>query len=65
MTVEPFPIGEAMQRVAEARTANFAELMQLAGLDPARHLRFANWSGVDFSGSDLKGFDFTGARLIG
>jgi formylglycine-generating enzyme required for sulfatase activity len=44
---------------------DFASLIKLAGLDPARHLRYAEWSGVDFGGSDLAGFDFTGARLIG
>jgi formylglycine-generating enzyme required for sulfatase activity len=39
-------------------------LIKLAGLDPKRHLRFADWSGVTFRGCDLRGFDFTGARLI-
>jgi formylglycine-generating enzyme required for sulfatase activity len=63
------------QRVAEAPTDNFAELIRIAGLDPEKHLRFADWSGVDFGGCDLRGldlgdgklrrFDFTGARLIG
>jgi formylglycine-generating enzyme required for sulfatase activity len=60
----PFPIAEAIQRVADAKTGNFAALIALAGLDPKRHLRFADWSGIAFSGS-LEGCDFTGACLIG
>jgi formylglycine-generating enzyme required for sulfatase activity len=51
--------------VANAGTENFTELIELSGLDPKRHLRFADWSGVTFLGCDLRGFDFTGARLIG
>ena len=43
---------------------DFPALAKAAGLDPARHLRFADWSGIDFSGSDLRGFDFTGATLL-
>ncbi len=50
--------------IDEAATDNFVELISIAGLDPKKHLRFADWSGVDFGGSDLRGFDFTGARLI-
>lgn len=50
-------------RVA-ATTENFVKLLRAGGLDPAKHLRFANWSGADFRGCDLRGFDFTGARLI-
>ena len=51
--------------VENARTNNFKSLIQLSGLDPTKHLRFADWSGVDFSGCDLNGYDFTGARLHG
>jgi hypothetical protein len=53
------------QRVASAETDDFAELIKLAGLDPGKHLRFADWSDVNFAGCDLRGFDFTGARLNG
>jgi formylglycine-generating enzyme required for sulfatase activity len=56
---------EIAQRVAYAETNDFAELAQLAGLDPKKHLRFADWSGVNFASCDLRGFDFTGARLNG
>lgn len=50
--------------VAEAETDDFSELIKIAGLDPARDLRFFDWSGVDFSGADLSGYDFTGAILL-
>jgi formylglycine-generating enzyme required for sulfatase activity len=30
-----------------------------------RHLRYADWCGVDFAGSNLTGCDFTGALLVG
>jgi formylglycine-generating enzyme required for sulfatase activity len=48
---------------------SFSELVNLASksgaFNTSKHLRFADWSGVDFSRSDLNGFDFTGARLLG
>ena len=57
---------EARERLIDSfRTNDFKYLLQIAKLDPKKHLRFADWSDVDFSGSDLRGFDFTGARLIG
>jgi formylglycine-generating enzyme required for sulfatase activity len=56
---------DAAQRVASAETDDFAKLIKLAGLDPGKHLRFADWSEVNFAGCDLRGFDFTGARLNG
>jgi formylglycine-generating enzyme required for sulfatase activity len=66
---------EERERLVDvAPTDNFVDLIRIAGLDPEKHLRFADWSGVDFSGCDLRGldlgdgklrrFDFTGARLI-
>jgi len=53
------------REVIESATDDFADLLGLSGLDPAHHLRFADWSGVSFRGSDIRGFDFTGALLIG
>lgn len=53
------------QKVASLKDANFVELFRAAGLDPAKHARYADWSGIDFSGCDLGEFDFTGARLHG
>jgi formylglycine-generating enzyme required for sulfatase activity len=57
--------GEAARRVAGAATDDFAELIKLAGLDPRKHLRFADWSDLSLERCDLRGFDFTGARLNG
>lgn len=54
---------DAQERVRMAPTSDFVELVRISGLNPARHFRYANWSGVDFSGVDLGGFDFTGANL--
>lgn len=56
---------EIAQRVANAEMDDFAELIRLAGLDPKKHLRFADWSDLNFERCDLRGFDFTGARLNG
>jgi formylglycine-generating enzyme required for sulfatase activity len=58
-------VAERIRRVAAAQTGDFMELVRIAGLDPALHFRFADWSGVDFRGCNLRGFDFTGARLHG
>ena len=49
--------------VRKARTDDFRELLRIGNLDPARHLRFADWSGISFRDCDLTDFDFTGARL--
>lgn len=55
----------AMRDVAQAETENFSELIKIGGLDPTQHLRFADWTDLNFAGCDLRGFDFTGARLHG
>ena len=49
--------------IDQAPTDDFVKLIQISGLNPEKHLRFADWSDVDFGGCDLRGFDFTGARL--
>ena len=56
---------ERMQAVIDAPTEDFAELLAIAGLDPAKDLRYADWSDADFGEADLTGWDFTGARLDG
>jgi formylglycine-generating enzyme required for sulfatase activity len=56
---------ERARRVIEAETQDFNELIKLSGLDPKRHLRFADWSAVSFRNCDLRGFDMTAARLLG
>lgn len=49
--------------VVEAPTEDFAELLEIGGLDPTRDLRYADWSSSDFGEADVTGWDFTGARL--
>ena len=65
MTISDHDYERLSKRVKEAPGAAFSELLRLAELDPLKHLRFADWSGVDFGGDDLQGFDFTGADLKG
>ncbi len=55
----------AARKVAQAKSENFVELLRIGGLDPAQHLRFADWADLELAGCDLRGFDFTGARLAG
>src|SRR5262245_8109742 len=57
-------IGPA-RRLAAAETDRFAELCDLAGLDRANDLRFADLTGTKFDGDNLAGFDLTASRLIG
>lgn len=52
-------------KVLEAPTDRFTSLIELAGLDPARHLRNADLRNVDFFGCDLAGYDFRGASFSG
>ena len=63
MSLSREEIERRWQLVDEAPTDDFATLVEVAGLDPARHLRRADWTGVSFRGSDLRGFDFSAARL--
>jgi hypothetical protein len=39
---------DAERRVAEAVAEDFPTVLRIAELNPARDLRFANWSGIDF-----------------
>lgn len=56
-------LAKRARKIIEARTNKFSDLLRISELDPRKHLRFADWSGVDFTDDDLRGFDFTGARL--
>ncbi len=49
--------------ICSSKSCNFIALVQLAKLDPRRHFRHCNWSGVTFKNCDLSGFDFTGSNL--
>jgi hypothetical protein len=47
------------------KPASFAELVAVAGLDPARDFVGGSLREVDLRGEDLRGFDFSGADLTG
>jgi UDP-3-O-[3-hydroxymyristoyl] N-acetylglucosamine deacetylase len=54
---------EGLKNVIFASDGIFSNLVKLANLDPKTDFRFLNLSGVDFGGSDLREFNFTGANL--
>ena len=56
-------LDELQKKIAEADTTDFGDLIRLCPNGPQELLRFANWSGLSFEGADLRGFDFTCARL--
>lgn len=51
--------------VLDTESEEFAELVKVAGLDPAEAFVGASLKGVDFGEADLTGFDFSGADLSG
>ena len=57
-------ISTRMHAVAGADTDDFKDLLMLADLDPSKDLRFQDWSDISFENEDLKGLDFSGARLL-
>lgn len=54
---------ETFRKVLEADTSNFISLIEIAGLNPKRDLRYSDLSGVDFTDCDLRGCDLSGADL--
>lgn len=54
-----------MLEVVEAPTDNFNTLVEISGLNPKSSFRYADLRGVIFDDTDLRGFDFTGANLLG
>lgn len=54
-----------MLKIVESPTDNFDILVTLSGLNPKRSFRYSNLQGVNFDNADLRGFDFTGATLVG
>lgn len=58
-------LGKAIDRVLEAETDDFVQLLRVAGLDTAKALQYADLRGIDFSGATLAGLNFTGARIEG
>ena len=51
---------DRIDRVLRATTDNFVELVRISGLSPARDFRYKHLRRIDFDGSDLSSFDFTG-----
>ncbi|MEO0644085.1 MAG: hypothetical protein AAFY47_11835, partial [Pseudomonadota bacterium] len=51
---EPWSVVE--KRLRASGKQDFAKLAVLAGLNPARHMRFADWSAIDFTGCDFEGW---------
>lgn len=54
-----------LERILSAPEDRFDRLLEIAGLDPERELRFADLREVDFGGSILVRWDLTGADLRG
>ena len=54
---------DVIRRLRHAGKRTFAELTEMAGLNPATDYRGADLRDVDFANSDLTGYDFTGALL--
>jgi UDP-3-O-[3-hydroxymyristoyl] N-acetylglucosamine deacetylase len=54
-----------IQAVFEADNCIFSSLARSAGLNPAKDFRYVNLAKVDFGGSDIRGYDFTGSNLDG
>jgi formylglycine-generating enzyme required for sulfatase activity len=54
---------EWIDAVELAQTDDCREIVGLAGFDPAKDLRFGDFTDCDFDGQDLGGFDFTGCDL--
>jgi formylglycine-generating enzyme required for sulfatase activity len=55
--------GRIAKAIVDYDGENFRELIELGGLDPSKHLRFWDWSYLNFESADLRGYDFTGALL--
>ncbi len=58
-------LNEATRAVLDCTSERFDDIFKASGVDTSKHLRFANWSDVDFEDADIAGWDFTGARLNG
>jgi formylglycine-generating enzyme required for sulfatase activity len=58
-------VSDKARAILRAGDADFAALARIAGLDPKRHFRGADWRRVDFGDDDLFGFDFTEADFGG
>ncbi len=52
-------------RIADRLGSEFLDLARIAGLNPKKDYRYADWRGVNFGTADLAGYDFSGADLRG
>lgn len=53
----------AVSAVLECASDSFSEIVSVANLDKKRDFQHVNLTGIDFSNSDLRGFNFTGSNL--
>ncbi len=56
-------LAEAQQRIIASKT--FQQKVASVGLNPQKDFRYATLERVNFSNSDLRGFDFSGSNLMG
>lgn len=56
---------DLIQRISEAKTSNFLELAEIAGLNPVMDFASANLLGTNLSRVDLSGVNFCRANLRG
>jgi len=56
---------DRIDAVERAQTDDCREIVDLAGFDPGRDLRFGDFAECKFDGQKLRGFDFTGCDLRG
>ena len=62
---KPTNTNDMIRRVLRADDqASFTDLVGDINLNPKVDFRSAQWSGVPFVGCDIRGFDFTGSRMI-
>ena len=52
-----------LRNLLKQRDVDLIGLSQIAGLEPARDFRDADWRGVNFGANDLSGYDFSGSDL--
>lgn len=54
---------DVIDRVVNSSKDQFDSLVDTLGMNPKRSLRYADFSGCDFSNADVRGYDFTGSDL--
>jgi ribosomal protein S1 len=54
---------EVVEQILKSRSDDFVVLAKLAGIDPKKDCRYANFRGVNFGNGDYLGWNFSGADL--